>query len=365
MISAGTSAVPFGNNPAKVDRYRAFWNRSSVSRPLVGFSLVGWFPVQEFQTCQAWRALDHLTAEKIDPQAFLDDHLRLLLEGEVVDDDMIRGACPGQVAIPWLPGIAGCKVRVFPDSILGEERCLSLDQVASLALDRDDPWFRKYVEFGLALVGAAEGRFPVSHSAELGPTDLHALLRGHSQSIMDLVDEPERAAEILFRLADFFCAVQQGFWTHMPLFHGGYFDAQYSLWSPRPIMRLQEDATAVYSPALYRKFVQPVDRSLAARFPCSFMHLHSTSMFLLDAFLEIGEIQCFEINKDALGPSTGAMIPHYRKVQAAGKPLLIRGSFGGEEVRLLRDSLDPRGLFLNIMVESLHAVESLRPLIGM
>jgi len=364
-LNSATAAVPFGNDRGKIDRYQAFWNRSPAARPLVGFSLAGWFPVQEFQACQAWHSLDHLTAEKIDPQAFLDDHLRLLREGEVVDDDLIRGACPGQVAIPWLPGIAGCKVRVFPDSILGEEQCLPLDEIARLALDRDDPWFRKYVQFGRALVTAAEGRFPVSHSAELGPTDLHALLRGHGQSILDLMDEPERSAQVLSRLGDFFCEVQQEFWKHMPLFYGGYFDAQYSLWSPRPIMRLQEDATAVYSPALYRKFVQPVDQALASRFPCSFMHLHSTSMFLLDAFLEISEIQCFEINKDALGPSTSAMIPHYRKVQTAGKPLVIRGAFGRDEVRLLRDSLDPRGLFLNIMVESFQAVDALRQLLGM
>ena len=181
---------------------------------------------------------------------------------------------------------------------------------------------------------------------------------------MDLVDEPERASELLWRLADCFCEVQQEFWKSMPLFHGGYFDAQYSLWSPRPIMRLQEDATAVYSPALYRKFVQPVDRALASRFPCSFMHLHSTSMFLLDAFLEIREIQCFEINKDALGPSTAAMIPHYRKVQSAGKPLLIRGALGAEEVRLLLDSLEPRGLFLNIMVKNLAEIEPASPAAG-
>jgi hypothetical protein len=357
--------VPFGNDPAKIARYQAFWDRSAVARPLVGFSLVGWFPVQEFQACRAWQGVDCVTPEMIRPQAFLDDHLRLLREGEILDDDLIRGACPGQVAIPWLPGIAGCRMRVFPDSILGEEQCLSLEQAASLKLDRDDPWFRKYVEFGLALVRAAEGRFPVGHSAEVGPTDLHALLRGHTRSIMDLVDEPERAAEILSNLGEFFYRVQQEFWNRMPLFHGGYFDAQYSLWSPRPIMRLQEDATAVYSPSLYRKFVQPVERALAGRFPCSFMHLHSTSMFLLDAFLEIQEIQCFQVNKDALGPSTAAMIPHYRKVQKAGKPLLIRGSFDSEEVRLLLDSLNPRGLFLNIMVESIGRVELLRPLFGM
>ena len=75
--SAGTRAVPFGNDPAKIARYQAFWNRNSVLRPLVGFSLVGWFPMQEFQACRAWRSVGYVTPEAIEPQAFLDDHLRL------------------------------------------------------------------------------------------------------------------------------------------------------------------------------------------------------------------------------------------------------------------------------------------------
>ena len=94
----------------------------------------------------------------------------------------------------------------------------------------------------------AAGRFPVSHAAEIGPTDLHAVLRGHT---------PERprpdgrtgespscsptARRNLQRIAD-------EIWLRLPLFHGGYFDAQYSLWAPGPIVRMQEDATAVYSP---------------------------------------------------------------------------------------------------------------------
>jgi hypothetical protein len=123
---------------------------------------------------------------------------------------------------------------------------------------------------------------------------------------------------------------------------------------------MQEDATAVYSPALYRRFVQPVDRMIASRYPCSFIHLHSTSMFLLDAFLEVEEIRCFEMNQDALGPSVARMIPHFRKVQQSGRPLLIKGSFTADELKLVLDSLEPKGLFLNIMVDNLDAVGDLR-----
>jgi len=149
----------------------------------------------------------------------------------------------------------------------------------------------------------------------------------------------------------------------VPLFHGGYFDAQYSLWAPGPIIRMQEDATAVFSPALYRKCVQPVDRMLARRFPSSFIHLHSTSMFLLEAFLEIEEIKCFEINNDVGGPPLAKMLPYFQRVQKARRPLLIRGSFNPQEMRLLLDALEPRGLFLNIMVNTMEEVEALRRLL--
>jgi hypothetical protein len=88
-------------------------------------------------------------------------------------------------------------------------------------------------------------------------------------------------------------------------------------------------------------------------------------MFLLEAFLEIEEIRCYEVNHDVLGPPVKAMVPYFQRIQHARKPLLVRGSFHPEEIRLLMDSLDPRGLFLNIMVEDEREIEQLRPLIGM
>lgn len=359
------SKVAFGNDPGKIARYQAFWNRDDAKRALVAFSLVGWFPLQEFTAARAWGTDGYLTPAMVDPEAFLDDHIRMLREGEAVDDDAIRGACPAQVAIPWLPGMLGCPLRILPQNVLGDERLLSWREALDVQLDRSHPWFRKYIEFARMLARASDGSFPVSHSPETGPTDLHAVLRGHTQSVLDLADDPENSAALLRHVANIFRDATEELWRNVPLFHGGYFDAQYSLWAPGPIIRMQEDATAVYSPALYRKFVQPVDRMLAAHFASSFIHLHSTSMFLLDAFLEIGELRCFEINQDAIGPPLARMVPHFLKVQEAGRALLIRGSFTPAEIRLLTDCLDPRGLFLYIMVDGMKQIETLRPLLGM
>ena len=357
------SKAAFGNDPAKIERYLSFWGREDVKRPLMGFTFIGWFPFGEFTACKAWSSSRYLTPTMIAPQAFMDDYIRLLREGETLDDDLIRGACPMQVAVPFLPGMLGCKLRILPDNVMGEEEHLPWDEALQVQLDHQNPWFRKYMEFGQALVARSNGRFPVSHAAELGPADLHAVLRGHNESILDLMDEPEKSAELLGRLGEIFRQITEEFWKRVPLFHGGYFDAQYSLWSRGPIVRMQEDATAVFSPHLYRKFVQPVDRMLAGHFASSFIHLHSTSMFLLEAFLEIQEIKCFEINHDVCGPPLEEMVPYFQRVQKAKRPLLIRGSFNPQEMRLLLDSLEPQGLFLNIMVNTMEEVEALRKLL--
>jgi hypothetical protein len=356
---------PFGNDPAKIEKYLAFWNWDDVTRPLVGFSFVGWFPMNEFAVCQNWVSSDYLTLEMVEPQDFMDDHVRLAREGEIIDDDMIRGACPTQVSIPFLPAMLGNPLRILPQNILGDERKLPWEEALAVSLDAAHPWYRKYMAFIDALVERAGGRFPVSHGPEIGPTDLHAILRGHNESIMDLVTAPQKSAKLLWHLGEIVRDLFDAIWQRIPLYHNGYFDAQYCLWSPRPIIRMQEDATAVYSPDLYRRIVQPVDRMLAESFSCNFMHLHSTSMFLLDAFLEIEEIPCFEINNDAVGPPIADMVPYFQQVQAAGRSLLIRGAFTANDMRLLMDSLESRGLFLNIMVKSMEEIEVLRPIVGM
>jgi len=359
-----TQQAPFGNDPSKLRRYRAFWNRDSVERPLVGFSFKTWLPMLEYAASAAWQSADYLTPDMVEPEAFMDDQERLLREGETIDDDIFRGASPSQ-AVPWLQGMLDFRLRILPGSILGEDRRLSWGEVEHIRLDHETPWFKKYIEFAQALVRRSDGRFPVSHGTLHGPSDLAAALRGHDRCILDLMDEPEKSSRLLWRCSDIFREITEEVWKHIPLFHGGYYDAQYQLWAPGPIARLQEDATGLYSPKLYREFLQPIDRELAGHFPCSFMHLHSTSMFLLDAFLEIEEIRCFEINYDVSGPPLEEMIPYYQMVQRAERPLLIRGSFTPDEARLLMDALEPRGLYLYVMVASPAEIEALRPVFGM
>jgi len=360
------STCSFGNDPAKIAGYLAFWERAPVRRPLVGFSIKSWFPLQEFSASAAWQDREVLTPEMVEPEAFLDDQERLLREGEIIADDILRGASPSQ-AVPWLDGMLGATLRILPGTVLGVERTLAWDDLADLRLDARAPWLGKYVAFIEALVRHSAGRYPVSHAPLIGPSDIAALLRGHTQSVLDLVESPDQARRLLRRCGGIFRQITEEARQHIPRYRGGYYDAQYQLWSPGPIVRLQEDASGVLSPRLYREFLQPVDREVAGRFRNAFIHLHTNSMFLYDLYLEVEEIRCFQVNYEfrSGGPPIAGMVPAFRKIQAAGRPLLVRGSFTPDELRHLVDSLDPRGLYLYIMVASLAEVEALRPVLGM
>lgn len=355
---------PFGNDPSKIAGYRRFWAREPVERPLVGFSLKSWFPMYEFAASRAWRGLEYLTPEMIHPEDFIEDQERLLGEGEVIDDDILRGACPSQ-AVQWLPPMLGTPLRILGESTLAPDQNLPWEELEELSLDPQNPWFQKYLEFTRVLVEASQGRYPVSHSPLSGPSDVAAILRGHSNMVLDFYDAPERLRRLFYRVQEIFREVLEAQWHIIPLFHGGYFDAQYQLWAPGPIVRMQEDAAGLFSPQIYRALLRPVDREWASHYPCSFIHLHSTSMFILDAMLEVEEISAFQVNRDVSGPPLEVMIPYYRMIQDAGRPLLVRGSFTPAELGGMLEALTPTGLYLYIMVQDLAEIEPLRRVLGM
>ncbi len=82
------SGYPFGNDPGKIERYKAFWNRDEVDRPLVGFSFVGWYPLEYFTVCKSWNVNDYITPDMLIPDEWMDDYEELLREGEEVEDEM-------------------------------------------------------------------------------------------------------------------------------------------------------------------------------------------------------------------------------------------------------------------------------------
>ena len=356
----------FGNYPEKKENYIKFWNRDSVSRPLVGFTKKGWLPVYEFEVTSNWEVDSTLTLDMVKPEDFMDDQEKMLREGALFDDDIIRGASPHQ-GIPWNCALLGGPVKIFPGSLLAEDLNYGLESIPEVKSDLSNPWLAKYIEYIDTLVKRSAGRYPISHGSVVGSSDLLVILRGHTETVFDMMDESKKGmvADILDKMTDLFINVRDAAWEHIPLWENGWYDAQYYIWSPGSIVRMQEDAVPLISPDLYREFLYPVDKRIADRYDNSFFHLHSTSLFLLDEFLRIESLKAFEVNKDVGGPPFEELIPSLQKIQKAGRSLIIRGEMEKDEIKLIMDSLDCRGLYLHLMVNSVEESKELRPLVGM
>ena len=243
----------------------------------------------------------------------------------------------------WL----GATLRVLPGTVPGVDRTLPWDELAALRLDPPrDPWFAKYVAF-IETCAALCRTVPGEPRALIGPSDIAALLRGHTQSVLDLLETPDRMRRLLGPAATFSARLPKRRGSTSPCITAGTTTPSTSFGRQAPSSACKRCLRRALSQAV--PGVSPAGGSGGGgSFPNAFIHLHSNSMFLYNLFLEVEELRCFQVNYELLsgGPPIAGMIGHFRRIQAAGRCLLVRGSFTPDQLRVIMDSLDPRVISL-------------------
>ena len=335
----------------KIKRYLDFWARSPAERPMVGFSLGGWFSFQSYSAIQKYRGAERLTPDMLSPERYFDDYDRILVPFGEIEDDVIHSVAPIP-AFPWLESMLGIPAQVGNESVWAPEGGFEYGDTERLDLSRENPWRKKYLEFVTALQDRYGDRYPVGQPILRGPADMVAALRGSQRMIFDLYDFPADFQRLCRACTDLAVGLVRDQLAITRPFHGGYEVESFTLWAPGGIVRMQEDASALLSPDLYRKYLQAEDRRMADAFPYQVIHLHSSSLHLLDRFAEIESLRCIEINKDQGGWGVPRMIPLFQEVQARGKSLIVRGKLDTEDLAALRQGLSPDGLYLQIVVET-------------
>ena len=333
----------------KLDAYKGLWARKPRTRPLIGVDVGGWFPFQRFASLAAIPDLSYIEPEMLQPEAARDDYAAFLRNCMLVPDDLIKGVAPIP-AIPWMEGVLGARLRRNKDSVWADEQKADWDELAGIIVENDNPWLRKYLSFVEDLTAQAGGRYPVGLPILRGVSDMFGMLRGHMEALIDCVEEPERARQVCGLCADALIALVGRHHQSAGDFHGGYFIEQYAMWAPGTLVRMQEDESAVYSPTIYDEIIAEADRKIAQAFDYSLIHLHSSSLFLIDHFLAIPEITMFEINKDICEMELPEMIPYLRKIQEHDRLLYVRGPLARDDFALINKKLAPEGLVLQTVV---------------
>ena len=346
------------------DRHQAFWSLQNIKSPLVGFTigagLDSWSYWHYNKAAQALLSSDEILAEDIHPIDFVEDQLRYLELSNQVKDDICRSAMP-LASIPWMEAILGCQILSTKTSIKSKEYNDNIGSLKLVPFSDDNLWIKKYFEFIDIYQRTLSGKYPVSQSILRGPSDLACALIGIESASLGLLENPDIMQKILNYVTEQLAHFLQMQIKMLPKFQDGYVIGQYEIWAPEPPIRIQEDFSMLYSPELYKNFLQPLDTYLANISKYTLIHLHSSSLHLIDQFLDISQIRAFQITKDPNVVSLNIMLPALHKIQEAGKPLILKGQFNKEDFDQIQHQLSFRGLSLQPVVTSFTEAKKILP----
>lgn len=143
----------------KIKRHMAFWNRTNVDRPLVGFIIGSYFPVHRYEAAHnLLKGGQQITAENINVEDFIRDYERLYGYSIATDQDAFWVAEPF-TGIPWMEAIVGCDIYGSRDSMWAESWVKNISDAENLPPLEYNPWYEKYIEFTSLLSKQSDGRF--------------------------------------------------------------------------------------------------------------------------------------------------------------------------------------------------------------
>jgi hypothetical protein len=195
---------------------------------------------------------------------------------------------------------------------------------------------------------AARGKYLVGCPDLIENMDVLSSLRGAQTLCVDMLERPEWIEQKIAEINDVWFAAYDRIYDLIKLEDGSSSFGAFYLWGPGKVAKVQCDASAMFSPQMYRRFVVPALTAQCAWLDHSLYHLDGTqAMAHLDALLEIAPLDAIEWTPQAGIETGGHKRWHelYRRILAAGKSVQVVNVEPGEVVPLL-DAIGNRGVYI-------------------
>jgi len=287
-----------------------------------------------------------ITPDLIKPEAYRNSYEWLIKKLRLQPGVCVWGIAP-LMGFPWMEAILGCSIVSSDDGLNVWVKPLPNygKYMEYLDSQSSNPWLEKLLEFTEYLVRIAKNRLPVNIFIMRGITDLLSAMMGPETLGLELYDHPEMLKKWASLLAELWIKVIKEQLKIIPRFHNHYWNM--GLAFSKKCAMFQEDASAFLSPQMYKKMILASDLKVFAAFPYTIIHLHSSSLHILDFLLDRNGPSVIQVGVDS-DSSIQKLIPIFQKVQQH-KPLyisLVNSSV--EDIQKVIDLLPPIGVILGI-----------------
>lgn len=227
----------------------------------------------------------------------------------------------------------------------------------SVEFDPNSFLYNKTLELAKYLVNESKGDFIVSMPDNSGNADALAHLRGSEDLLMDMIDSEESVHSALGVLQDILLKTNEEVYNIIKdNNYGGSSIGWLHTWAPGKHSQLQSDISVMLSPNTFNEFIMPELKGQTDWMDYSLYHFDGVEQLRhLDMLLSIERLSAIQWTCVEGQPSALEFIPALRKIQSAGKGLLIKAK--PEEVEPLMEQLSSKGLYLVVEASTMDEAE--------
>ena len=247
--------------------------------------------------------------------------------------------------------VLGCEPGIDENTVWFDPCWADVEEPESLpplAIDPGNRWWRLTEETLLACVQQAGGKYMVGCPDLVENIDILAALREPQLLLLDMIERPQWVEAKVWEIHEAWCEAYRRIYDLIKLPDGSSCFGAFRVWGPGRTAKVQCDASAMFSPAMFQRFVVPALTAQCAWLDHSMYHLDGTQAVChLDALLAIKELDAIEWTPQAGIEGGGHPRWHamYRKILEAGKSLQIVGATPDELAPLL-DAIGGRGVYI-------------------
>jgi hypothetical protein len=219
--------------------------------------------------------------------------------------------------------------------------------------DPKNRWWQISAASAKASAKLAKGRYLVACPDLIENIDTLAALRGTDQLLLDLADRPEWVEEKVMEINQAWFKIYQKIYDIIALPDGSAAFGAFALWGPGKTAKVQCDACAMFSPAMFDRFVAPALSRQCEWLDFSMYHLDGSQCLChLDSLLGIEALDAIEWTPDPTVPGSGdpRWYPLFKRILAAGKSVQVVCIKAAEVIPLL-DAIGGKGVYLLCITE--------------
>lgn len=238
------------------------------------------------------------------------------------------------------PGEGGWSTHPFADHDLA---------TLEIAFQREGVWWRKYVAMCEQMMDRLAGRVLIAAPTFVANLDALVALRGSSQVLMDLVDQPDAVTRALAQITAAHGEITDAFANLLDVPTWGSIN-RHGMYSRAMLNLPQCDFSCMISPAMFRQFVQPCLAIEFGRYGGGEYHLDGPDAIRhLEALCELDDLHVIQWVCGA-GNERRDWSELYRRIDALGKGQIL----GGPAASLARwaGELQTNRLFWNLRAAS-------------